>query len=280
MQSERKEEASFLLIPSASPVKPWIERLARFGFAAKGFVYTMIGVLAVQVALGLRDETTGARGALAVIVEQPSGQLILGVVAIGLTGHVFWRFVQATLDPGNKGTNLKGIAKRAGYALSGAAYALLAYTAIRLTLGVAIGGNNHLARDWTARFLDWPLGPWLVGMVGLAVMSLGVIALYGAYSARFREKFQPDVLSRKTGAWVTWAGRIGLAARGIVFGLIGVFLIRAALESNPRRVRDLDGALQVLARQPYGTGMLCLVAAGLAAYGAYLFVGARFRRIP
>ena len=280
MRGERSDEGYFLLLPSVSPVKPWIERLARFGFAAKGFVYILIGVLAVQVALGLRDKPAGARGALAVIVEQSSGQLLLGVVAVGLAGHVVWRFVQAILDPGNKGTNLRGIAKRAGYALSGAAYALLAYTAIRLTLGAAIGGNDHRARDWTARFLDWPLGPWLVGMAGVTVMGLGANALYGAYSARFREKLQPEALTAKTGAWVIWAGRIGLAARGTVFGLIGIFLTRAALESNPRRVRDLDGALQVLARQPYGTAILFLVAAGLVGYGAYLFVEARFRRIP
>ncbi len=280
MRDEIKDEGYFLLLPSASPVKPWIERLARFGFAAKGFVYILIGVLAVQVALGLRDKPAGARGALAVIVEQPSGRLLLGVVAIGLAGYVLWRFVQAILDPGNKGSNAKGIAKRTGYALSGAAYALLAYTAIRLTLGAATGGNDHRARDWTARFLDWPLGPWLVGVAGMTVLGLGVNALYVAYGARFHEKLQPEALSGKTGGWVTWAGRVGLAARGTVFGLIGVFLIRAAVESNPRRVRDLDGALQVLARQPYGTGMLFIVAAGLAAYGAYLFVEARFRRIP
>lgn len=260
--------------------KSWIERLARFGLATKGFVYIMIGVLAVQVSLGLREKVAGARGALGVIADEPSGQVILGVVAVGLAGYVLWRAVQAVLDPEGKGWSLRGIAKRISYALSGAAYALLAYAALCLAAGAAVARNDHQARDWAARFLDWPLGPWLVGLTGLGILGLGIGTMYGAYHARFREKLHPGALTGKAGTWVTWSGRIGLAARAIVFGLIGSFLIRAALESNPRRVRDLDGALQVLAWQPYGTPILFTVAAGLAVYGAYLLVEARFRRIP
>jgi hypothetical protein len=75
------------------------------------------------------------------------------------------------------------------------------------------------------------------------------------------------------------AGQVGLTARGVVFGIIGIFLIQAALRARPEEARGLSGALRALEQQPYGPYVLGAVALGLVAYGLYMFVEARYRRM-
>jgi hypothetical protein len=79
-----------------------------------------------------------------------------------------------------------------------------------------------------------------------------------------------------------WGGRVGTfghVARGVVFGLIGVFVIKAALEYDPKEAIGLDGALQKLASAAYGPYLLGVTAAGLIAYGLYCLVDARYRDV-
>ena len=113
----------------------WVEPLARFGYAAKGIVYGIVGLLAAQAAVSAGGRTTDTQGALSVIVTQPFGKVLLSLVAIGLIGYVVWRFVQAIKDPENKGTNAKGLVQRLGYAGNGLIYASLALSAVKLVLG-------------------------------------------------------------------------------------------------------------------------------------------------
>src|SRR4028118_1471446 len=87
----------------ARQAKSWIEPLGRFGYAAKGVVYALIGVLAAQAALGRGGETTDSQGALQRIVQAPFGKLLLGIVTVGLVGYAIWRLVQAFEDTENKG---------------------------------------------------------------------------------------------------------------------------------------------------------------------------------
>ncbi|CAA9343365.1 MAG: hypothetical protein AVDCRST_MAG93-6761, partial [uncultured Chloroflexia bacterium] len=65
---------------------------------------------------------------------------------------------------------------------------------------------------------------------------------------------------------------------GVVFGLAGLFLIRAARQADPQQAGGLDEALQALARQSHGAVLLGVVAVGLAAYGAYMLLIASYRR--
>ena len=51
---------------------PWVERLARFGYAVRGILYAVVGLLAVQVALGAGGATTDKNGAIATIGSQPT----------------------------------------------------------------------------------------------------------------------------------------------------------------------------------------------------------------
>jgi hypothetical protein len=258
---------------------PWIEGLGRFGYAAKGVVYLVIGVLAVQAALGKGGGTTDQRGALAQIAAAPFGQILLVLLTVGLIGYAVWRFVQAAKDTEGKGSEPKGLLARAGYAGVGVLYLGLAFSALRLLLGSGGTGGQQQAQDWTARLLGQPMGAWLVGLAGVAVIANGVFQLYRAYSARFREKLRTIEMDPRQVDWVTRVGRAGYAARGVAFGLIGLFLVQAARYREPGEVRGLDGALAALAEQPSGPELMALVAAGLAAYGIFALIEARYRRM-
>lgn len=264
----------------ARKANPWIEPLGRAGFAAKGLVYGLVGVLALMAAFGLGGETTDAQGALEWITRAPFGRALLAAVAVGLFGYAVWRFVQAGTDTENHGSDAQGLLARGGYAVNGAVYASLAVTAARMALGSDNSASgDQSAQDWTARLLAQPFGPWLVGAAGLVMIGLGLFQLYRAYSADFQRKLKRMEMSTAEDRWITRLGRVGFAARGLVFGLVGTFLIVAAVQTNPEEARGLAGALATLAAQPYGPWLLALVAVGLFAYGLFMLIQARYRRM-
>jgi len=273
-QAQRQAEQA------ARQASPWLVRLGRFGYAAKGVVYGLVGVLAVLAAGGRGGQTTDTKGALGTLVGAPPGRVLLALVALGLIGHAVWRWVQAALDTEHKGTDAKGIAARVGYAAIGVGYVSLALAAMRLAMGTGGGSSgDQSAQDWTARVLQQPFGRWLVGLAGLAVIGVGAYQLYRAYTAKFREKLNLGEMSATEQQWVVRIGRFGFAARSVVFAIIGGFLVVAALQARSEEARGLGGALDVLAQQSYGPLLLGVVALGLVAYGAFMFAQARYRRM-
>jgi hypothetical protein len=257
----------------------WIEKLARFGYISKGIVYSIVGLLAAQVAFGSGGRTTDTQGALHTIVAQPFGKFLLALVAIGLIGYVILRFVQAIKDPENKGTDAKGIAQRIGYAINGFVYAGLAWTAVQIILGSGNTGGSNSTQDWTAQLLSQPFGQWLVGTIGAFTIGLGFYEFYEAFSAKFRRHLNLTELDDSERKLVMGISRFGLIARGIVFCIIGWFLIQAATLSDASKAGGLDLALQTLAQQPYGPWLLGIVALGLIAYGIYMVIQARYRHV-
>lgn len=259
---------------------PWVERLARFGYAAKGIVYFTVGLLAAQAAFTTGGKTTDTSGALTTIVNQPFGKFLLGLVIIGLLGYILWRAIQGIFDPEHSGeeTNATHIMQRIGYAFSAIAYSGLALTAVKLLLGTS-NRNGSATQDWTTRFMAQPFGRWLVGLAGLVVIGTGLSYLYRAYKAEFQRHFKHHQMSETERYWAKWMGQFGIAARGTVFIIIGIFLVLAALHANASEARGLGGVLAVLAQQPFGPWLLGTVALGLIAYSIYSLIEARYRRI-
>ena len=254
------------------------ERLARAGYAAYGTVYVLVGVLAVQAALGGDGKTTSQEGALRSVLLAPLGRVLLGIIVIGLLAYATWRLFQGMLDPENEGRDAKGIVKRVDHVLNGLFHAALAFSAGQLVLGSG-GGDGGSPDDWTARLMAQPFGRWLTVVVGAVIVGVGIYQLYKAYRADFRDELKSGEMSAWEKAWATRSGRLGYAARGVVFGVIGVYLVQAALQADPDETRGLGGALQILARQPFGRYLLGAVAIGLVAYGVFMFVMALYRRI-
>ena len=269
---------------AAHEASPWVERLARLGYAAKGIVYVIIGFLAARAAFGSGGQVTGGSGALQSLADDTWGQIALVVIAIGLAGYVVWRFVQAAMDPENKGDDKAGIAKRIGYVISGVLYGVLAFEAARLVLSGGGGGGGGQgggsgASHWTAQAMELPLGRWLVGLAGIGTALYGLYQLYKAWTKDFTDSLQIGEVDYHKRQWIVRSGRAGLTSRGIVFGIIGFFLVQAALQYQPGQARGLGGALRTLQGQSYGPWVLGLVAIGLIGYGIFQLVKARYRHI-
>lgn len=249
----------------------WMKGLARVGYGAKGVVYLIIGILAIR---GVAR--TGPEGALSTIAQQPFGQILLGLVAIGLLAYASWRFTQSVADPENEGDDAKAIGKRIGYFASGVVYAGLALSAAQIILGSGSGGGG--AQDWTARVLELSFGQWLVGLAGVGVILGGLHQLKQAVTAEFKEDFALSEMDSAQETWAERTGRVGHAARTVVYLIIGWFLIEAAVTSNASEAGGLSKALDTLQGQPYGPWLLGAAGIGLMCYGVYCFVMARYRK--
>lgn len=265
---------------AARQAGPGVVMLARLGYAARGVVYVIVGILAARVAMGERSQVEGTRGALAEIIEKPFGRVMLGIVALGLFGYALWRLVQAALDPEHKGSDGKGTVKRLGYALSGIVHAGLALTAARMVTGSSSGGGGgSQTTTWTARLMEAPAGRWLVALVGLGFAAYGIYQFYRAAKSDLAKRLDLGKMRVRTREMAIRAARAGVAARGVVFLLIAYFLARAAITYDPAEARGLQGALEALRDASYGPWLLGIVALGLIGYGLFEIVKARYRRI-
>jgi hypothetical protein len=262
----------------------WYAVLARTGLVAKGVSFGIVGFLAAKLALGEGGKATSREGALQTIAHHHSyGKVLLILLACGFAAYALWRFVQAFAereDPGEGATGeLKKWGKRAGYVGRGLIYAGLAYSAVKISFGAAEQSQNQRAHKTAAMILSWPAGTWLVGAVGLLIVGAGLWQLYRGLSRTFEDRWRKGEMSRTARTWGGRAGVLGHLARAVVFTLIGIFVVKAALDYNPRDAIGIDGALQKLAHASYGPYLLGVTAAGLVCYGLFCFVDARYRDV-
>ena len=251
------------------------EWLSRAGFAARGIVYLIIGILAIKLALGSGGTSASQQGALRAIAEQPFGNVLLIAVAIGLGGYALWRLVRGLLGHGPESSD-SGVDRIAALA-SGVVYAGLCAIAIEILLGA--GASSGGAQKTTAGVFGWPAGTWLVAIAGVVLIGVGLYQGYRGISKDFLEDSKTEQMSRRARRWIQWIGTLGHLARMVVFCLVGAFLINAAADYNPNQAVGLDGALAKLDHASYGPFLLSLVAAGLIAFGIYSLTDARYRRI-
>jgi uncharacterized protein DUF1206 len=252
------------------------EALARAGFVSRGVIYGIIGILAIKVAFGTGGKTTDQTGALKTIAHQPFGKILLILVAIGLAGYAVWRFIHVLLGHGPEKKSDSGFDRLAALG-SGISYALMCAVAVEILIGGGSSSGN--ARHSTAGVLGWTGGTWIVGIAGVVLCGVAIYQAYRGISKDFLKDSKTEEMSHGMREWVEWIGTFGHLARATVFGLAGVFLIKAAVEYNPNKAIGVDGALAKLANQSYGHLLLGIAAAGLIAFGAYSLSDARYRRI-
>jgi hypothetical protein len=258
-------------------VAPWIERMARVGYTAKGILYITIGYLAAKAGLGQGGSVTDTSGAMRQVKHASLGQPLLLVIAAGLLGYAGWRLVEAITDPERRGTSAKGIIMRAGFVARGVFHAGLGLTAVRLAFGRGGSASGSQAPHWTARAFQLPGGELLVAVAALWIVGYGLYQFYRAWSPKMRRHLQLAELPPGVQRWVLGLSRFGIAARGVVFCLIGVFLTRAALRHDPAQAGGIRESLRTLAET--GRWAFVVVALGLVAYGVYELVNARYRNI-
>jgi uncharacterized protein DUF1206 len=251
------------------------EILARVGFLARGAIYGIIGVLALEVATKHGGKLTSQQGALRTVAHQPLGHVLVILLAIGLGGYALWRLVRAALGRGPEGAD-RGI-ERLGALGSGLVYAALCWVAIKAASGSA--GSSGNTKKTTAGVFDWPAGRWLVAIAGLVLIGVGLYQLVRGLTQKFLEDSKTEEMSPAVKQWITRIGTVGHVARAVIFGLVGIFLVKAAIDYKAKEAIGLDGALTKLVNTTYGPWLLGAVALGLIAFAVYSISDARYRRI-
>jgi hypothetical protein len=251
--------------------------VGRVALVTQGVLYVVVALLAVAVALGDHDAEPSQTGALESIARQPFGRALLVVMTLGLLAHAAWRVWLAIVGEPGGDDDAGSVAKRAANVGRAAIYGSFTVVAVRL-LASGKGSNGDTAKKSTSTVMDWPGGPWIVGIAGLVFAGVAVWNVRKAITRTFLEDLDLSRMASAREGWVGRIGTIGYLGRGAAFGLIGWFLVDAALQHDPSESRGLDDSLRELTTAPFGPALLLLLALGLAAFGAFRILDGLLRR--
>lgn len=249
--------------------------LARFGLAARAFVYLVIGWLAVQIARGHGNHQANQRGALGDIAQHSYGIVLLWILGVGFAAYAIWRLSEAGFGTATDG---KKAGPRLQSAVRGIIYAGLSVTTFSFIAGSVAQGQSQQQQALTARVMRHDFGRWLIGLAGLIVIGVGVGMIVEGVRKKFEKQLRMNELTGRTRTLVIRLGMIGTTARGIVFAVAGALVLDAAVSFDPHKSSGLDGALRALANRPYGPWILATLAVGLIAFGLYGFAAARWAK--
>ena len=256
-------------------ISPAIRLSRGFGFAAKGFVYLIVGFLAAKAALTRGGGVTDEQGALHQVLAAPFGKILLAIAASGLFVYAVWRLIEVWWDPEDKGRF-----GRSQALLSCLVYSALGVEAFRMVFGMRSSGSGESETKEQAAFLiSLPFGHWLTIVVAALAIGLGLQEVYRGLARRSEDRDAIKGLSHSAKKWVLRVGRLGSFARGVVSTVVGAYLLLAGVRRAPSEARGTRGAIESLGQQPFGRWILALIALGFAAYGIYTLVEARYRRL-
>lgn len=258
---------------------PIMDRLARLGYGVKGIIYITMGFIAFRSALGKSSTPADQLGAIATFGKLPYAQVLLWVILVGLISYSLWGLIRAFLDPFHKGRDMKGLLARGGYLLSAVTYASFVLPTYHLITGARRGARSNQTAQFVIKLMALPWGRFLVGAIGVGAVAAGIYQIYMGITLNFEQEFKPYALSPEQRKVAKQVGRFGTSARGIVFTLVGYFLVLAAYYARPGHAQGFAGALRFLAQQPYGLWLLGTVAAGLIAFGIYSLMSAAWFRL-
>lgn len=237
--------------------------LTRIGFATRGLLYIVIALLVIRT--GRSEDTSGALRYLG----QGGGQVLLGIMAAGLIAYGLWRLADAGIDIEHHGTDRKGALERAGAGISGAVHLLLAWQAVQLMRGTASASDG--TREGAEAALKLPGGQAILIVGGAVLLAVGGVQLVKAVKGSFLRYLEPRVAQQP---WAQWSGRAGYAARGVVFLISSVFVLRAGLEERASEAGGTAAALSWLT-----SPVDIIIAVGLFAFGLFSLIEARFRQL-
>lgn len=260
-----------------------VEGLARFGYATRGLIYVVIGLLTTLLAFGYGGKTTDQQGAIAMIGKQVFGRQLLWLVLIGLVCYSLWGLIRAFLNPLHKAHDVKGYAVRVGYFISAVAYATLVLPTYGLISGGSQPAQTGVQQDQIQKFvasvLAIPLGKWIVGIIGVIVILVGLYHIIQGFVPVFEKQIKLVNLTPVQVKRVNFLGRFGTVSRGIIFSLIGIFLVYAAYMSNSKLAKGFDSAMTSILQQPFGRWFMGIIALGLISLGLYSMCVAIFFRL-
>jgi len=261
----------------------WLDKAARVGLAGRGLLYLMVGFLAASIALGRAGQPADKQGAVQSLAGSPLGTFLLVGLVGGLAGLGLWQAAEALWGRRDEGNDAKRTAKRAASAGKAVLYLALAASAASVLVSgkdeESGGGGAPQESAWTARVLELPAGRILVILAGLALVAAGGWLVVRGMRRKFEKHLDTRSMPQGLSKVAIAVGLLGHVARGAVAGLAGFLLVKAAIDYNPQEAKGVDGTLRTLAAQPYGKVLLLLAAAGLAAFGLFSLIEARYRRL-
>lgn len=255
--------------------RPVLRALARFGLVARGVVYGIVGVLALELALGAGGKTTSQSGAMATLAKGSVGTALLVVLAVGLAAYAAWRLLEGSTGGAPDGA--RSAVHRIGAVGSGIAYAALCVSAVEILAGAHHSSGSP--RPAAAGILAWPGGPAIVAAAGVIVIAAGLYQAYKGLGRKFLQEARTAEMSEHAQHTFTVLGVVGHLARAVTFALVGYGLVSAAQHYSAKRAIGLDGALQKLAHASDGPLLLGLVAAGFVAFGLFSLADARYHDV-
>jgi len=255
---------------------PAFDVLSRAGFVARALVYGIIGVLAFELVIGHGGKITNKQGAFRTVAAHSFGHLLLALLAVGLGGYAIWRLFRAALGHGRESAD-SGI-ERVGALGSGIVYGLMCVVAVQILTGPGTSGSGNTSKTASDVF-GWPAGRWLVGAAGLVLAGVAIYQFIRGVKQKFLDDSKTGEMPEPVRKWFTIAGTVGHVARSVVFGMVAVFLIKAAYDYKANEAIGLDGALAKLYNGAYGSWLLGAVALGLIVFSGFALVEARYRRI-
>lgn len=258
-----------------------IVRAGRVAIATQGFLYVILGLLAIELAAGNHGAKASQRGAIEALARQPLGRVLLAIVAVGLACHVAWRLLLAVRGEPSGGEDGESVAKRAANAGRAIIYGSFTVAAVGLAFGGGgSGGSGSGAKEKqsTAFVLSWPAGRWLVIAVGLGIVGAGLWNVKRAVTRSFLEKLDCSSVSDGKERVVEVVGIVGYLARAFCYALVGWFLINAGWQHDSSETEGLDGALREFAITSNGTLLLLLLAIGLVLFGCFRVVDGLLRK--
>ncbi|MEO6715097.1 MAG: DUF1206 domain-containing protein, partial [Mycobacteriales bacterium] len=224
----------------------WVQALMSVGYAARGLIYIVMGVLALQLALGRRRGETDRAGALAEIGEKPFGKALLIAMTVGFLAYGLWHLLEAGLNFEGEDT-VHRILRTARFVV----YGVFAWSTLQFALREKQENGDKQSKDFVARVLDWPAGRWLVALVGLLFLGMAAYQARQAWGDKFKENLKTWEMPGD-GTVVENLARVGLYARMFVFGLIGIFFLQAAWTADPKKAKGIDDTLRGVAEAKYG----------------------------
>lgn len=251
--------------------------LGKAGFLAKGLIYLVVALIAIEVARGDRRKAQGEEGAIEALAGQPFGEILLGLLALGLAAYALWRLRIAVLGPPGE-TGMEANAERLGSVALAIAYASLCVYTVRF-LTQSGGGSSTEPDTVTKSLLDEPYGVALVIAIGAVLVGVGAYEGYKALTQGFLDDLELGRMSDAERKLATAMGTAGHAALAVISTLVGIFMVKAAIEFDPKEAVGLDGALQELVTDSLGPALLYAVAAGLFVYSGYCVIEARYRKL-
>jgi len=258
---------------------PVLELLERLGYVVRGALYAVMGLLALRIVFSVSGgQATDLTGSLVVLVSNPSGKLVLIIVAIGLSAYSLWGFTRAIYDPLHRGSDASGYMARLGFVTSALSYAAIVIFAIQLLAGSGATTNDGTQKT-IAAVLTHPAGGALTVLIGLIVIGVALGQFLESYRATFARDLKGAEMSATARDVAVKLGRFGMFARGVIFLVIGWFVVQAGIHHDPAQTQGFSGAFVFLLNQPFGRVLLGIVALGFVALGLHSFACARWIRL-